>query len=123
VLSTWENEDVEACFPRRSRSTFQVDDVTSWSKDLTVEIGGRDVINHAGAAALGVIADRSGLTAGLSRALARPGFVPVHDRGWVFADTAVLIADGGRVMSDVARCGTNSGSTAWWPGTRRYGAP
>ena len=43
-----------------------------------------------------------GLTSGLSRALARPGFVPVHDRGRVLADTAVLTADGGRVLSDLA---------------------
>jgi len=35
----------------------------SWSRDLTVEIAGRDVINHAGAAALRIIAERSGLTA------------------------------------------------------------
>ncbi len=35
-------------------------DVTSWSKDLAVEIGGHDVINHAGAAALRIIADRTG---------------------------------------------------------------
>ena len=77
-------------------------DVTSWSKDLAVEIGGRDVINHVGAAALRLLADRTGLTGGLSRALTRRGFVPVHDRGRVLADTAVLIADGGRVMSDLA---------------------
>jgi hypothetical protein len=77
-------------------------DVSSWSRDLAVEIAGRDVINHAGAAALRLLADRIGLTGGLSRALARRGFVPVHDRGRVLADTAVLIADGGRVMSDLA---------------------
>lgn len=77
-------------------------DVISWSKGLAVEIAGQDVINHAGAAALRIIADRTGLTAGLSRALARRGFVPVHDRGRVLADTAVLIADGGRVLSDLA---------------------
>lgn len=77
-------------------------DVTSWSRDLTVETRGRDVINHAGAAALRLIADRSGLTAGLSGALARRGFTPVHGRGRVLADTAVLIADGGRVLSDLA---------------------
>jgi hypothetical protein len=76
--------------------------VTGWSRDLSVEVGGRDVINHAGAAALRLIADRSGLTGGLSRALFRRGFVPVHDRGRVLADTAVLIADGGRVLSDLA---------------------
>ena len=59
---------------------------TTWSKDLTVEVAGRAVINHAGAAALRLIADRSGLTGGLSRALTRPGFAPVHDRGRVLAD-------------------------------------
>ena len=75
---------------------------SSWSKDLTVEIAGQDVINHAGAAALRIIADRTGLTSALSRALARRGFVPVHDRGRVLADAAVLIADGGRVLSDLA---------------------
>jgi Transposase DDE domain group 1 len=84
------------------RSTFQVVDHSSWSKDLAVEIAGQDVINHAGAAALRIIADRTGLTGGLSRALARRGFVPVHDRGRVVADAAVLIADGGRVLSDLA---------------------
>jgi hypothetical protein len=95
VLLSWENEGVEAYFPRGSRSTFQVVEFTTWSKDLTVEVAGRAVINHAGAAALRLIADRSGLTGGLSRALTRPGFAPVHDRGRVLADAAVLIADGG----------------------------
>jgi len=75
---------------------------SGWSKDLAVEIAGHDVVNHAGAAAVRLLADRTGLTAGLSRALARRGFLPVHDRGRVLADTAVLIADGGRVFSDLA---------------------
>lgn len=75
---------------------------TGWSRDLSVNIGGRNVINHAGTAVLRLLAERTGLTGGLSRALARRGFVPVHDRGRVLADTAVLIADGGRVMSDLA---------------------
>ncbi len=65
-----------------------------------MEIAGQDVINHAGTAALWLIADRTGLTSVLSRVLVRRGFVPVHDRGQVLADTAVLIADGGRVLSD-----------------------
>jgi hypothetical protein len=55
--------------------------VTGWSRDLSVDIGARDVINHAGAVALRLLADRSGLTGGLSRALARRGFVPVHGSG------------------------------------------
>jgi Transposase DDE domain group 1 len=102
VLLSWENEGVEAYLARGSRSTFQVDEFISWSKELTAEIAGHDVVNHAGAAALRIIADRTGLTRGLSRALARRGFVPVHDRGRVLADAAVLIADGGRVLSDLA---------------------
>jgi hypothetical protein len=80
VLLSWDNEDVEAFCPVELRSTFQVVDVTSWSKDLAVEIAGHDVINHAGAAVLRLIADRTALTSGLSRALARPGFVPVSFR-------------------------------------------
>jgi hypothetical protein len=79
-----------------------VRNTTSWSADLAVETSGQGVINHAGTAALRLITDRSGLTAGLSAALARRGFEPVHDRGRVLADTAVMIADGGRVMSDLA---------------------
>lgn len=67
-----------------------------------MEIASPDVINHVSAAALWVIADRAGLTSGLSRALARRGFAPVHDRGRVLVDAAVLIADGGRVLSDLA---------------------
>jgi hypothetical protein len=93
-------------------------DHTSWAKDLAVEIAGDDVINHVGAAALRIIADRSGLTAGLSGALARRGFVPVHDRGRVLVDTAVLIADGGRVLSDLATLRDQAqlyGPVAWDP--------
>jgi hypothetical protein len=101
VLLSWEDKGVEAFCPANPRSTFEVD-ATGWSRDLAVEVGGRGVINHAGSAALRLIADRAGLTAGLSAALARRGFNPVHDRGRVFADTAVLIADGGRVLSDLA---------------------
>jgi hypothetical protein len=77
-------------------------ELSAWSKDLTVEVGGHGLVSHAGSAAVRMIADGTGLTAQLSRALHRRGFVPVHDRGRVLADTAVLIADGGRVLSDLA---------------------
>jgi len=79
-----------------------VDDLTAWSTGLTVEVGGHGVVSHTGSAALRLLADRTGLTGALSKALRRRGFTPVHDRGRVLADTAVLIADGGRVMSDLA---------------------
>ena len=75
---------------------------SAWSSDLTVEVGGHGVVSHAGSAVLRLLADRTGLTGALSRALRRRGFSPVHDRGRVLADAAVCIADGGRVLSDLA---------------------
>jgi hypothetical protein len=59
-------------------------------------------VSHTGSVAVRALADRSGLTGGLSAATARRGFTPVHDRGRVLADAAVMIADGGRVLSDLA---------------------
>jgi hypothetical protein len=74
----------------------------AWSKNLRVEVDGHGVVSHTGSAVLRLIADNTGLTAGLSRALARRGCTPVHDRGRVLSDLAVCIADGGRVLSDLA---------------------
>jgi Transposase DDE domain group 1 len=74
----------------------------AWSKDLTVEVDGHGVVSHTGSAVLRLLADNTGLTGGLSRALARRGFTPVHDRGRVLGDLAVCVADGGRVLSDLA---------------------
>src|SRR2546423_11708521 len=48
-----------------------------------------------GVVGLRVLADRTGLTAGLSAVLAKPGFYPVHDRGRVLTDVACSIAAGG----------------------------
>ena len=67
---------------------------SAWSRDLTVEVGGHGVVSHAGSAVLRLLADRTGLTGALSRALRRRGFTPVHDRGRVLVDAAVCIADG-----------------------------
>jgi len=75
---------------------------SAWSKDLTVEVDGHGVVSHTGSAVLRLIADNTGLTGGLSRALSRRGFAPVHDRGRVLGDLAVCIADGGRVLADLA---------------------
>jgi hypothetical protein len=41
------------------------------------------------------------MTAGLSEALARRGFVPLHDRGRVLADLAVAIADGATTIGEI----------------------
>ena len=71
---------------------------TGWSRGLEVTGGGTGVVSHAGLVLLRELADRSGLTAGLSAALPSPS--GGHARGRVFADLACAIADGARVISD-----------------------
>ena len=73
--------------------------VTGWSRGLEVTGGGEGVVSHAGLALLRYLADKTGLTGGLSGALATPRIL-VHDRGRVLADLACAIADGARVISD-----------------------
>ena len=73
----------------------------SWPKGLVVEVGGHGVVSHAGSAATRMLADRTGLTGGLSGALARRGSAPVHDRGRVVTDLAVAIADGATTISEI----------------------
>lgn len=73
--------------------------ISDWSKRLRVEVRGDDVVGHAGCVIPRMLADTTGLTAGLSAALSRPE-VP-HDRGAVLRDVAVMIAGGGRDICDV----------------------
>jgi hypothetical protein len=68
-----------------------------------VTADGVNVVGHAGARVLSDLADATGLTEGLSVAMAptkkrRRG----HDRGQVVVDLAVMIADGGDAISDLA---------------------
>jgi hypothetical protein len=72
--------------------------VTGWSRCLDVTGGGTGVVSHAGLVLLRELADRAGLTAGLSAALPSPA--GGHDRGRVFADLACAVADGARVICD-----------------------
>src|SRR3954447_21213885 len=74
---------------------------TAWSKGLRVTADGTGVVSHVGAALLRMLADRAGLTGVLSGALARRGWWPVHDRGRVLVDLAVMIADGGEAICDI----------------------
>jgi Transposase DDE domain group 1 len=73
--------------------------VTGWSKGLEVTADGQGIVSHAGLALLRALADKTGLTGGLSRALATPRLL-VHDRGRVLADLAAAIGDGAGVISD-----------------------
>ncbi|MGP8001928.1 MAG: hypothetical protein ACLPKI_32090 [Streptosporangiaceae bacterium] len=56
-------------------------------------------MSHAGVVLLRALSDRTGLTAGLSRALASDRLL-IHDRGRVLADLACAVADGAEVISD-----------------------
>jgi Transposase DDE domain group 1 len=73
--------------------------VTGWSTGLDVTADGEDVVSHAGLALLRQLADKTGLTGGLSGALACSRLL-IHDRGRVMADLACAIADGSKVIGD-----------------------
>jgi hypothetical protein len=59
------------------------------------------VVPLAGAAAGRLLADRVGLTAALSQALARRRFVPAHDRGQVLVDLVTVLVAGGQAIADI----------------------
>ena len=61
--------------------------------------GGRGLAVHGGARLLVDLADSTGLTAALSEAMAP---TKVRGRGRVLADAAVMIADGGEAVCDIA---------------------
>jgi hypothetical protein len=70
---------------------------------LKVTTGGKGVVSHAGARLVADLADGTGLVDALSVAMTptkqrRRG----HDRGEVLVDLAVMIADGGEAISDLA---------------------
>jgi hypothetical protein len=69
--------------------------------DVTCD--GDGIAGHAGAALLGELADRLGLTRALSWRAGR-GQTPRHrhDAGAVLRDLAVMLADGGDALSDLA---------------------
>ena len=71
----------------------------------TVEVtaDGEGLVSHAGAALLVELADRAGLTGALSEALAPTRERrSVHDPGRVLRDVAVMLADGGDCVTDMA---------------------
>src|SRR5512135_87981 len=70
---------------------------------ITVSGGGAGVVSHVGSRLLAELADRAGVTGRFAEALAglrerRSG----HDPGRVLVDLAVMLADGGTTISDLA---------------------
>lgn len=89
---------------------------------VVVSGDGRGVVGHAGARLLADLADVTGLTGGFSDALSGLRRRDAgHDPGRVAVDVAVMIADGGEAISDLAVLRDQSGlfgsvasnSTAW----------
>src|SRR5438132_6266548 len=71
-------------------------------KSVQVRTDATVLVSHAGSALLSALADRLGLTAGLSEALADTRVRrSVHDPGRVLCDVAVMLADGGDCLSDL----------------------
>jgi len=98
VLLSWDDRGVEVLIWPNPRSTCMVQ-ATGWVKGLRVTADGTGIVSHAGVALLRALADNTGLTAELSKALVS-GRLLVHDRGRVLAGLACAIADGGEVISD-----------------------
>ena len=70
---------------------------------LRVTADGTGLASHAGSLLLAEMADRSGLTAGLSAAMGHTrSRASRHDPGTTLAHLAVMLADGGDCMSDLA---------------------
>lgn len=79
--------------------------VTHVGREVTVEVtaDGQGLVSHAGAALVAEAADRLGLTSALDRELG--GLferVPTHSPGRVVRDLAVMLADGGDALCDLA---------------------
>ena len=69
---------------------------------VSVEPGGTGVAAHVGLHALGSFADKIGLGASLSRCIEPTGErQPLHDRGKVLVQMALVLAGGGESCSDV----------------------
>ena len=96
--------------------------VTASRPRIVVSADGSGVVSHAGSRLLADLADRSTLTGELSAVFAhRVAPQTAHDPGRVVVDLAVMIADGGVSISDIATLGDQPGvfgavasdSTCW----------
>ena len=85
--------------------------LTGWSKGLEVTGDGEGIVSHAGLALLRQLADKTGLTGGLSRALASPRLL-IHDRPGFFTGVRGSLLDlvsGFLIMLSCSRAGSGSG--------------
>ena len=72
------------------------------TRRVVVEPGGTGVVAHVGLHALGCFADRLGLSDSLSARIPwAGGGVPLHDRGKVLVQSALMLAGGGECCLDI----------------------
>jgi Transposase DDE domain group 1 len=84
--------------------------VTRTRPKVVVAGGARGVVGHAGARLLTDLADKTGLTSGFVQALGLDRVRrPAHEPGRVAVDLAVLLADGGEAIADLAVLRQQSG--------------
>ena len=90
--------------------------VSGWSKGLEVTAGGGGVVSHAGLVLLRRLADKTGLTAGLSKALASPRLLIrsgcAHARCWV---QEAHVTE----LTGLLREGPDGDHLAGWPASMR----
>jgi hypothetical protein len=86
---------------RIGRGRLPVDPALAWSDRLRVEVGGAGTLAHAGVVLPRLLADRLGLTQGLTEVLARAGFIPLRHRGRLLVDAACALAAGATGLTDV----------------------
>lgn len=81
----------------RGRSPV-VDPALAWSSNLSVKVSGAGTVAHAGVMLSRLVADRLGLTVGLSEVLARSEFTPIRHWGRALVDAACALAAGADVF-------------------------
>ena len=73
---------------------------TSWAAGLELVGDDERLLAHAGLLPLRLLAERTGLRAGLSAAMRRRGSSPLYDRGQLLVDLALVLIAGGEAISD-----------------------
>src|SRR5918994_2941282 len=101
-LPVWDDLACRRPMIARKEGTYR-EKATGTRPKIIVSADGRGVVGHAGARLLADVAEVTGLTGAFSDALAglrqrRGG----HDPGRIAVDVAVMLADGGEAISDLA---------------------
>jgi hypothetical protein len=73
---------------------------TSWADGLEFVGDDERLAAHAGLLPLRLLAERTGLRAGISAAMRRRDFDPLYDRGQLLADLALVLILGGEAIGD-----------------------